>query len=222
MQFIDNPIEQTTALTDLLLAIISAAGVIWVFHTGYKVDSKKTFIWIGAFILLTLATLLGSVAHGIKMSSETNQIIWYPLNLFLGLSVALFVAGVVYDLQGFKIQKSVFLIILLASFLFFGITVIYPGLFNVFIIYEAIAMLFSLLAYWYLLIKRKFRGSAYMVLGILISIMASIIQSVESIVVNFIWIFDNNGLFHFFQIPGLFLLFYGLVIEFHSRPSVTP
>lgn len=216
MQFIDIPTEQTTALTDLLLALVSASGVYWIARKGLHTDKKKTIIWTTSFTLLTAAALLGAIAHGVKMSAETNKLIWQPLNLFLGLSVALFVAGVVYDSNGFKIRKSIFFLILLFSFAFFAITLIFPGLFFVFILYEALAMLFALISYAFLM-NRKFPGATYMTLGIFISIIAAIIQSQESLNLNFIWNFDHNGLFHLTQIIGLFFLFSGLIKEFHSR-----
>ena len=216
MQFIDIPTEQTTALTDLLLALVSASGVYWIVRKGLHTDKKKTIIWTTAFTLLTAAALLGAIAHGVKMSADTNELIWQPLNLFLGLSVALFVAGVVYDSNGFKIRKSIFFLILLFSFAFFAITLIFPGLFFVFILYEALAMLFALISYAFLM-NRKFPGATYMTLGIFISIIAAIIQSQESLNLNFIWNFDHNGLFHLTQIIGLFFLFSGLIKEFHSR-----
>ncbi len=216
MQFTDIPTEQTTALTDLLLAIVSASGVFWIVKTGFQIDKKKTIIWSTAFTLLTAAAILGAIAHGVKMSADTNELIWQPLNLFLGLSVALFVSGVVYDFNGFRIRKSIFFLILFSSFAFFAITLIFPGLFFVFILYEALAMLFALISYAFLMI-RKFPGATYMTLGIFVSIIAAIIQSLESLNLNFIWNFDHNGLFHITQIIGLFFLFSGLIKEFHSR-----
>ena len=70
---------------------------------------------------------------------------FYPMidNLFLGLSVALFAIGVIYDHQQFRIQKSVVILILTLGFIFFAVTLIFPGLFFVFIVYEALTMLFE-------------------------------------------------------------------------------
>ncbi len=60
MQFIDIPTEQTTALTDLLLALVSASGVYWIVRKGLHTDKKKTIIWTTAFTLLTAAAIAGS------------------------------------------------------------------------------------------------------------------------------------------------------------------
>jgi hypothetical protein len=219
MQIIDIPTEQTTAFTDLFLTLVSAAGVIWIIRKGLRTDRTKTKIWASAFSFLSTAALLGAIAHGIKMSSEINEIIWHPLNLLLGLSVALFVIGVIYDFQGFKIQKLILLLIFLSGLLFFSVTLIFPKLFAVFVLYEALAMIFALITYAYLNFKRKFPGGIQMTTGIFISIIAAIIQSIPSLNLNFIWEFDHNGLFHIIQTIGLLFLFSGLLKEFDSRVS---
>jgi hypothetical protein len=219
MQFINIPAEQTTAFTDLLLAVVSVTGVIRIVRSGFRIDKKKTVIWGTAFTLLALAALLGAIAHGFEMSAEMNERIWHPLNLFLGLSVGLFVIGVIYDFGGFKIRTSIFTLILLTGFVFFTITLMVPGLFFVFIIYEAVAMFFAFIAYGFLFFKRKFPGAMLMTIGILISIIAAVIQSIESLSLTIIYEFDHNGLFHIVQIIGLFFLFSGLVKEFTSRIS---
>jgi hypothetical protein len=215
--FTDIPAEQTTAITDIILAIVSGSGVYWIFQAGIKIDRIKTAIWTCAFALLTLAAVLGSIAHGLQMSEEINRLVWHPLNLFLGLSVALFVVGVIYDIRDFQIPKRYVVMIIFSGLVFFGITFIYPGLFFVFILYEAIAMFFALSSYTYLLVKRKFPGSGLMFLGILISILAAVVQAVHSLSIHIIWVFDHNGLFHLIQIAGLIFLYFGLVKELKSR-----
>jgi len=215
--FTEIPTEQTTAITDIFLAFVGASGVYWIYVAGKRVDRIKTTIWTCAFALLTFAAVLGSIAHGLQMSEETNRLIWHPLNLFLGLSVALFVIGVIYDIQGFRIQKPFVVIILLSGLGFFGITLIYPGLFFVFILYEALAMFFALSSYTYLLVKRKFPGAGFMFSGILISIIAAVVQAIQSLSINIIWVFDYNGLFHLVQIAGLIFLYLGLAKELKSR-----
>ncbi len=217
MQIIQIPTEQTTAFTDLLLSIVSIAGAVWIFRKGNKIDNKKTKIWFSAFVLLALSAFLGAIAHGLIMTAETNKIIWMPLNLSLGLSVALFLTGVIYDFRGFKIRRSHFLLILLSGLLFFLTTLIIPGLFFVFVLYEAVAMLIALILYALLVFKRGFPGALQMTVGIFISITAAIVQSIPSINIHAIWKFDHNGLFHLIQLIGLIFLFSGLGKEFQSR-----
>lgn len=217
MQFIDIPTEQTTAITDVLLAIFSLYVINSIYRNGQKADFTKTKIWVGAFILLFLAAVLGAIAHGIKMPPLTNYLFWQPLNLSLGLAIALFAAGVIYDWNNFNLPKKLFIILIVTGIAFYGITLIYPDSFFVFILYEAVAMLFSLVLYTLLWMKKKFPGSQYMTIGILITIIAAIVQAIDSISLTIIWEFDHNGLFHLIQIPGILFLQKGLNIEFRSR-----
>ena len=90
------------------------------------------------------------------------------------------------------------------------------GSFLPFIIYEAVVMLFALIAYSVLL-KRKFAGAGYMVLGILITIIAAVIQATKAFQLTLIWEFDHNGIFHLVQIPGVIFLYLGLKTELSSR-----
>lgn len=221
MYFIDIPTEQTTAITDVILAIVSFFMTISVFKSGYKTDLLKTRIWVGAFGLLCLAAVLGAIAHGIKMSEFTNYLIWQPLNFSLGMAIALFAAGVIYDWKSFSIPKSLFITLIAAGVIFYAITFFIPGSFFVFILYEAAAMIFSLVMYIYLWNARKLPGALFMTIGILITIIAAVVQALNNISLTFIWEFDHNGLFHLIQIIGLPFLYVGLKVEFESREILT-
>jgi hypothetical protein len=217
MLLTDISTEQTTAITDIFLSFVSVWVIICLVRNGYTVDRKKTLIWVGSFGLLSLAAVLGAFAHGIKMPEKTNEMIWQPLNLFLGLSVAFFTAGVIYDLNRFHIKVVTLIIILCLGVIFFGITFIVPGSFFVFILYEAAVMIFALVAYLVLAYKKQLYGAGFMTFGILISIIAAIVQASEQIHMKVIWEFDHNGLFHIIQMIGLLFLYLGLKIEFKSR-----
>jgi hypothetical protein len=69
----------------------------------------------------------------------------------------------------------------------------------------------------YLFLVKKLLGAQFMFLGILVSIIASVIQTAESLQLHFIWVFDHNGLFHILQIIGLILLCIGIFRELSSR-----
>ncbi len=62
-----------------------------------------------------------------------------------------------------------------------------------------------------------------MALGVLISMVAAAVQAMNTIRMEFIWEFDNNGIFHLIQIPGLLALLWGLGISMGSegREQVT-
>jgi len=219
LQIIDIPTEQTTAATDVLLAILAFIVALKVNNTGKNIDLKKTRIWVWAFGLLSFAAAVGAVAHGLQMSKLTNFILWQPLNLALGVAIGLFVAGVVYDFMNFTLPRTLIPALLVVATVFYTITVMIPDAFIVFIIYEAIAMLFSFIVYTLLASRKKVKGAGLMAAGILVTIIAAGIQAVESVKITLIREFDHNGIFHIVQMIGILILLGGLQAEFRSRVS---
>jgi hypothetical protein len=67
MEFIDIPTEQTSSVTDAVLAIMAVAAAIYLLQISQKARWKTT-LWVCLFGLLALASVLGTIAHGFKMS----------------------------------------------------------------------------------------------------------------------------------------------------------
>lgn len=219
MQFVKIPTEQTTAITDILLAMVAGILIILIWKKCRQIDPKKTLIWVVAFGFLAVAATLGAIAHGFEMSMELNTLIWYPINLFLGFTVAFFTAGVIYDINRYGIAGYVIVILILSSLLFFVVTIIIPNSFLIFILYEAVAMFFALFSYMVLAVRRKLKGAWLMSSGILLSILASAIQATGSFHFIMFWEFNHNGIFHLIQIPGLYFLYAGIKYNINYRHS---
>ena len=216
MSFIDIPTEQTTAVTDAVLAILGMVVIRGL--SKLQRDPLKVKIWTWAIGLITLAAALGAVAHGFKMSKEVNYAIWQPLNLSLGLAVALFAIGVIYDIKGQQLPMKTARVILWLGILFYGVTLVLPEEgFLVFILYESVAMLFALGAYIWLGTAKKLTGSWLMAAGIFVSMAAAGIQASKAVSFTLIWEFDHNGVFHLVQMPGMWLIYLGVKREIKSR-----
>jgi hypothetical protein len=212
IEFIDLPTEQTTAITDAILALLALGCVFHLLQIG-QADPWKAGLWAWAFGLLALAATLGMVAHGFKMSAATNLLFWQPLNLALGLVIALFVVGVIYDVWGLAAARNALPIMLVVGVAFFGVTLLFRGLFLVFIFYEVVAMLFALGAYGWLTITGRLSGAGWMAAGVLVTIIAAAVQASwkgQEQPLTLIWQFDQNGLYHIIQMVGVVLLLAGL------------
>ena len=209
MQVIDIPTEQTTAITDAVLMLLALGCVLYLRRIGRR-DLWKTNVWSWAFGLLALAAALGTVAHGFKMSAGANNLVWQFLNLALGLTVALFTVGVIYDRWGRASARRVGPLMLVISLTFYGVTWAIPGTFLIFIIYETLAMLFALGVYGWLALKRRLPGAGLMTSGVLITMIAAGVQAGGSASLTFIWPFDHNGLYHSIQMVGVLALVAGL------------
>jgi len=145
MKFISNPAETTTAVTDIMLALVAFGSI--VFLRNLQLNSTglwKINIWSAAIGLIGLAAALGATAHGLVLPRAFHRRIWLALNMALSLAISLFVVGVVYDLWGFEISLTTLPILLIAGLGFYLTTLIYPGIFFLFIVYEGVALVFAL------------------------------------------------------------------------------
>lgn len=209
MEFIDIPTEQSTAVTDAILAVMAIAAAVYVPRIGQH-NWWKTTLWILILGLLALAAILGTIAHGFKMSKALQTFLWYPLYLSLGLLVAVFIVAVVYDIWGEAKARRILPIMVATGVGFFGITLIWPDSFLVFIIYEAVAMLFALGGYIWLAYRGRLVGAWLIAAGIFTTIIAAGVQASKAVTFTFYWSFDHNGIYHLIQMVGIVLLVAGL------------
>jgi hypothetical protein len=209
VEFIDSPTEQTTAATDVILAGMALVAAGYLILIG-QAQPGKASLWAWAFTFLATGALLGAVAHGLKMSEATRRKIWHPLFLALGLTVALFVVGPIYDLWGPAAAWVALPVSIVVAVGFFVATLVWPHNFIVFVIYEAVAMLFALAGYLWLAFDGRLPGAWLMVTGILVTIVAAAVQASGSVSFTLIWKFDHNGAYHLIQLVGIVLLVAGL------------
>jgi len=209
LKFTPDQAEQTTALTDVILALIAIGGVLYLQSRGFN-GTWKINTWSWAFGFIAISSALGAIAHGLVLPETLHRRIWQTINFGLGLSVSLFVVGVSYDLWGITMARPILWGMLVMGCGFFTVTRIFPGIFFVFIIYEGLALLFALAAYSWIASRGTLDGADLMAAGVLVSLMAAGIQAAKKIKLKLIWIFDHNGIFHLVQGLGLVLLVMGL------------
>lgn len=216
MEFIKDPAERTTAITDVILALVAFGGIWYLRRNGSDSnDLLKINIWTSAIGLIGLGAALGAAAHGFVISRAWHNRIWRVLNACLALAVSLFAAGVVYDLWGTATCLKWLPRLVLAGLGFYAATLMHPGMFLIFIVYEGLALVFALCAYMYLAVAGDLSGAAIIAAGILISIAAAAIQAGKAITLTVIWKFDHNGIYHIVQVVGILTLLVGLRLSMH-------
>ena len=216
MGFIDIPTEQTTAVTDAILAVMVIAVAVYLHRIGQK-NRWKTTLWIWVCGLLALSAILGTIVHGFEISKAFQTFLWHPIYLSLGLLVALFIVAVVYDIWGEAIARRVLPIMVVIGVGFFGITLVRPNSFLIFIIYEAVVMFFALGGYIWVSYRGHLEGAWLMAVGILVTIIAAGVQASKAFSLTFIWSFDHNGIYHLIQMVAIALLGAGLRKALFSR-----
>lgn len=204
-----SPTELTTAATDAAIAILALVCIRWL--AGHRdADPPKVTLWILVLGLLTVASILGAVAHGLDLGADTLFWLWQPLFLSLGLVVALFVIAAVYDGVGPDTARRWLIPALAAGGLFYLVTLLFPGTFMVFVLYEAVAMLAALALYTRLAVRTGKGWAWLMVLGIALNIAAAAIQAGGSVRLQLLVPFDHNGVFHLVQMVAIVVLVAGV------------
>lgn len=206
MEIHPSPYEKLTSLTDVAMGLL-AAYISW---TLLAVGGFRSMVWAWAFGLIACSSLLGAAAHGFVMSEKTNRRLWMPINLSLGLALGMFVVGALNDFAGEESARFMIPVMIVLGIGFFLVTLWKPGTFMTFIAYEALAMLFALGVYAYLFYAGVLPGVGWMLAGVLITIIAAVVQATGKPGNGMVWYFDNNGVFHVIQMIGMVLLWVGL------------
>jgi hypothetical protein len=203
------PTELTTAATDAILAVLALICIRWL-GARRSADPPKVTVWILVLALLAVASALGAVAHGLDLSSDAIYLLWQPLFLSLGLVVALFVVAAAYDGLGPDTARRLLIPALVLGACFYLVTLLFPGTFLVFVLYEAVAMLVALALYVRLALRTGESWSWLMVLGIALNIAAAAIQASGTVRLNVGVPLDHNGVFHLVQMVAIVLLVAGV------------
>jgi hypothetical protein len=208
MNLAASPSEITTSATDGVLAIecIFVLAVLRLIPAGNRWRSN---LWCWVFGLLAFASVLGSLAHGIELPPIWQAAIWKPLNLSLGLLVALFMVGAFYDWQGRVLARRLVPWSLGLGGIFFGLTEISNSGFILFVVYEAVAMAATLVIYLALAAAHRLKGASVVALAICLNLAAAGVQA-SSLSCRVFVPFDHNGLFHLVQMAGIATLGWGL------------
>lgn len=210
MTFNPEVTELTTAATDAAIAVISLVCLLVL--SRYRLEHRwRVGIWSWVFGLLAVASILGAIAHGLQLTSTTQELLWRPLFLSLGLVVAMFVVGAVFDFKGKHAARVALIPMLGLALGFFAVTQVASGTFLIFVAYEAVAMLAVLGMYLSLALKGQLKGAAVIATGVVLNIVAAGIQASETISLIIVVPFDHNGIFHLVQIVALVVLTLGLV-----------
>lgn len=203
------PTEQTTAITDALLAMFALFAVFYLrrfrSHDGWKFD-----LWSGVMLALAAAAGLGAVAHGFVWSEKINGAIWSAIYLALGACVAGFVAAAVCELRGRSAAIKTLATTLATALLVFVAAKLNDDSFVPFVAFEGLAMMIALGIYGYLSFTIRLPGMIWMTFGVALTLLAALFQALGWGSFELIWSFDHNGTYHLIQMGGLAAIVAGL------------
>jgi hypothetical protein len=209
MTLIDSPTERMTAATDAVLGLAAAVAVVYLQRLP-AAAATRSLIWSSAFALIAAAAALGTGYHGLALAEKWRRALWLGLTLALGIAISIFMAGVVHDVFGPDVARVAAAWLPVAGCGVFLISRIFPGLFLVFVIYEALALVLASGTYAWLWAAEMLAGAAWMAAGALVSLLAAALQTRKRLRVSLVWEFDHNAAFHLVQVVGIALFCIGL------------
>ncbi|MFO0912655.1 MAG: hypothetical protein U0795_06845 [Pirellulales bacterium] len=212
------PTEQTTAVTDLLLSI-QAFITMLVVRRHRAVHPVGYGVWMVVLGLLSLASLLGAIAHGFDWSQAALVSWWRPLYLMLGLIAALFVVAAVALTIGERPAYRSLPWAVVVALIFFSVTQLWSDSFLLFIMYEGLMLLFALTLYARSYALTGTQGTGFLAVGVLIALLAGGVDSQTGLRLNLFWSFDNHGLFHLVQMLSVMFFRLGLVAYAQVGPA---
>ncbi|PLX98832.1 MAG: hypothetical protein C0623_11305 [Desulfuromonas sp.] len=197
---VDSPTELTTAATDFALGLLAVAGWFGLYRLPHRNLARR--LWLALLAALAASSFLGAAAHAIRMDKAVNDLLWQPLYFLLGLTLTLLALVAVAGWRGEPAAAGAVKWLLPLPFLVVAVTWLGSGSFIWFVLFEALIMIFCAGVYLSL-VRRRHPGSGWVLAGIMISILAAVVQAAGPYSFKLIWLFDHNGLFHIVQLPGV-------------------
>jgi len=210
LNFVSIPTEQTSAVTDLILAVQSIVCLFVVRRTSENQGLAIT-LWTWVFALLCIASSIGAVVHGFELTQGFTRILWCPLYFALGLLVALVALAAVAHFGYENVSRRLLPASFGLAFVFLVVTQLWSDSFLLFVAYEAIMMMCALVLYVACLwVPDRQRGAGALALGVFLTLIAAAVDTQSTLRFQFIWDFDNHGIFHLIQMLGLLIISIGL------------
>lgn len=213
--------EASTAATDLLLTLCACIFCYGLFKS-YCFDYKKRNYWVRVFAFTGVAAFLGALDHGLVLESHLHQVLEQFTHLCLGFVIAYFVQSTVHERWGEVVSDRVHPYILVMAMAYYVAMVVLQGSFSLFIVYQAIGMLYALFVFNNLYFSTYQKRYGLILLGILVSFAAAWIQGTQAILFDFIWSFDHNGVFHLLQAISGLLIFLGVRYSIRTNEEGVP
>lgn len=175
--------ELTTAITNIILFIVSL--------TCFFMTKKNNKLFRLFFILISIDSFLGTIAHGIVMSESINNLLWIILIFFFTLSINVFLNIFIKLKLKLILLLSELLTILLCTQMLYGLNFLLT-----FTIYVIIVLIVST----YYVLKRP--NKLYYILSFIVLLIGGVLLLCRC---N-ISVLNYNGICHLFLAVSLILL----------------
>lgn len=171
---ITSGIELLTALTDALIFVVCL-------YCYLRITENK--LWKFFFLLMGICSFLGTVAHGIVLSSKMMDLIWVVLVLFFSVTantlLGIFMKSKAVTVTVLSLLVSVLLLIQMILEMDYLFT---------FTIYALIIVLVS----FYYIIKGLYKSDKWLIIGFVIQFIGGVVVFSKAS----IYTFNHNCIYH--------------------------
>ena len=188
--------EPMTMATDLLIGLCALVMAVQLWTRGIR-------MWSAAFLFTAIAAILGGLHHGLA-----NETLWRPTIASVALASFFLLAG----------THKKLLVVAAVKFAIFAAIMIKRQEFLIVILDYGVTLLVVASSAFFVWIRRKNRGSALIMAGVGVSVVAALVQQSG---IRFHEHFNHNDLYHLIQIVALWLLYRGRV-EIKNASTVRP
>jgi len=199
----------TTAVTDYILCACLLFMAVKLSSTAKNrsgADNLKKMLWMSTFLSFGVAALIGGSLKLMVLTEEQTASVNPFLFFAVATGVGCFALGAIHDKWGVKWSTRLVIPVLVGAYVCLSSK---PA----FLLFYLSAMLLSLVVYSVLAYKKE-TGAAVMSLGVATVILAAVVRSQGPFEFEFIWQFNQGGVFHLMQLIGMFLLYISLVSSF--------
>jgi hypothetical protein len=195
--------EPSTLLTDYALAVLTAWLAWRLRSVGDATRQQAVHLWMLAFAVTAWGSFTGGTYHGFgaMLPPPVAPVLWRATTISIGLSGCLLLAAVFHSLFSARVRRG----LLWGLWLELGAYVVWMLFHDAFryVIFEyGSAMMIVLL----LQLVRPKAGSRWIILGIVVSLAAAVVQRSGIDLHRYL---NHNDLMHIVQMAGVGLLYKG-------------
>ena len=196
--------EPTTTITDFIIFLL---GCYYGWYTILISGSSFHLIWGGTFFLLSISALLGAISHGFgpKFSKLEKKVVWFLTLFFVGLTSLGLLTSVFLLFTNGSFNVLV-LFVLIISFALYIYRILREDSFSVAVRFYFPILIITFFGFVYIFLKKGYTGSLFISIGIIVTLVASLIQRSRITLHEY---FNYNDFFHVLQMIGMYFLYEG-------------
>jgi hypothetical protein len=204
--------EPMTTLTDLMLTVFTAIWALSLAKLTQKYTDATLVYWSNVYWMTALSAFLGALSHGIgpNLPVKSKTVLWRLTLIAIGWTAFFMLMGTFQNIlsaDSIKLLRWIPIILII----FYHIALFKRDEFSTAILFYAPVMVIVLIAYSYAYLYLSIASALNVVIGMIISFAAAVIQFKKIGIHKHL---NHNDIFHVVQLVGLYFIYLGIKNQF--------